>query len=142
MAQGPGRRVRLGRAWRRLALACLLVGAVVATPTIAWAKFTSKTSAAVSAGSATLAAPTSIAFSGTCPNPGTGSVKVTFTNASRATSYQVVLDPPLGSNVTKTTTSGTTEATFSLTRDGTYTVYVTSLVQNWSSVAATKSFTC
>jgi hypothetical protein len=148
MAQGLGRRAGISRAPRRLVLAAVLAAVAMLSPAVAFAAFRGTSAAAMTAGSLTLAAPAPVSLSGTCPsgNGGgggsSGSVKVTFPNVSRATSYDVVLDPPLGSNVTKTTTSGPTGVTFTLTRTGTYTVTVTAGVQSWDSAPTTRTFTC
>jgi hypothetical protein len=139
---------RAALACQRLATVCVVGGLLVLSPATAWATFTGKRSAAVSVGSATLAAPASLTVTVTCPHGNghgvgnQGSATATFPNVLLASSYQVVLTPPTGGSTTQTTASGSTGATFTLTATGTSVVSVTSLRQSWTSAPITRSFTC
>ena len=100
--------------------------------------------AAIIAGTATLSAPSPISLSLPCPfTVFTGNLKVTFPDVAPASSYRVVLVPPSGQTQTKTVTSGSTGASFTLNRTGAYTVTVVSLVASWTSPGSTRNFsTC
>ncbi len=121
--------------------------ALVALPSAAWAGFTGigRTSAAVS--SATLAAPTSVTTSNKCAILGLGgdslTVSWTATATSAATGYTLVLDSGSGTPITKSIAGrSTTSATVTVTAGTTYTITVSSVLQNWTAESTAVSAGC
>lgn len=128
---------------RRLAMAAVLAVLVALVPGAAFAKFSRTSGSTVSVGTATLGTPSTATLSKSCPFLiFAGSLKVTFPEVPLADSYLVTVDPPTGATTSKTVTSGSTGATFSLSRTGTYGVTVVAQVSNWTGPALSRSFTC
>jgi hypothetical protein len=128
---------------RRLALAALLAVLVALVPGAAFAKFSRTSGATVSVGTASLGTPATATLTKSCPFIiFAGSLKVTFPDVPLAESYVVTLDPPSGSTTSKTVTSGSAGASFSLSRSGTYGVTVVAMVSSWTGPALSRSFTC
>lgn len=128
---------------RRLALAAVLAVLVALVPGAAFAKFSRTAGASVSVGTATLGTPSTATLSKSCPFIiFAGSLKVTFPEVPLAESYVVTVDPPSGATTSKTVTSGSAGATFSLSRGGTYLVTVVAQVSSWTGPALSRSFTC
>ena len=127
----------------RLGLATLLAVLVALVPGAAFAKFSRSSSAPVTVGTATLGTPSTATLTKSCPFIiFAGSLKVTFPDVPLADSYVVTLDPPSGANTTKTVTSGSAGATFSLSRTGSYGVTVVAQLSNWTGPALSRSLTC
>jgi hypothetical protein len=128
---------------RRLAMAAVLAVLVALVPGAAFAKFGRSAGSTVTVGTATLGTPSSATLSKSCPFLiFAGSLKVTFPEVPLADTYLVTVEPPSGSATSKTATSGSTGATFSLNRTGTYTVTVVAQVSNWTGPALSRSFSC
>ena len=131
---------------RRGALLVVIAALVVLSPTVAWATFNGTGHGAVSIGTTTLAAPSTMSIvTAPCPNKNkAGNIQVTFPNAALADSYTVVLQPGTGASTTRTVLSGTLGTIFVIAKgeSGTYGVTVTSVRGNWTSQPLTQSFTC
>ncbi len=137
------RRPRQRELRRRLALAALLAVLVALVPGAAIAKFSRTSGASVTVGTASLGAPSTATLTKSCPFIiFAGSLKVTFPDVPLAESYTVTLDPPNGANTSKTVTSGSAGASFSLSRTGTYGVTVVAQLSSWTGPALSRSFSC
>lgn len=126
-----------------VAVAACTAVAIVATPAVAWARYTSTDSAALTLTAATLAAPANVTATAKCNNGLSSSIDVswTATTSAFATGYTVALTPAVGTPTT-TPVAGrtTTSASVPVQRSGAvYTVTVVATYRTWTSAAAAAS---
>lgn len=133
---------------RKTVVVAAIAAAVVALPSAAWAAFTGVTRTATTVSSARLAAPTSVTTTKSCTFFGLGSgdsltVSWTATATSAATGYTLVLDPDSGTTITKSIAGRTTtSATIPVKAGSTYSITVSSVLQNWTATSTAVSAGC
>lgn len=132
---------------RQVIVVAAIAAALVALPSVAWARFTGTAQATSTVSSASLSVPSAVSVSKRCTFLGIGgdSLTITWTASSTpaVTGYQLDLNANAGSDITRTVQGRTTTSvTVPVTAGATYTVTVSSVVQNWSASSTPLSAGC
>jgi Fibronectin type III domain len=135
------------RRCRQAIVVVAIAAALVALPPAAWARFTTARLATTTVSSASLSAPSALSTSKRCTFLGIGGDSLTVDWAASPTSsvtgYVLELNANLGTDITRTISGrSTTSATVSVTAGTTYTITVSSAVQNWTATSSAVSAGC
>jgi hypothetical protein len=132
--------------WRGPLAVLIAVALVLGVPSLAYATFTAKTTAAVTAGTYKVPAPASFNGSLVCTKSGdlTGATLTIkeFGKVDRATGYTGMLQAPDGATATMQVSSGSTVTVSTYGGEGTYTFTLTAKVGSWTGVPLERTVTC